>query len=194
MDKHVILITGTPCVGKTTLAQKLAQTLNAQYVNLTELAETENLIKEKDPQRDTAIIDEAKMRRKLKQLIEKTENANIIIDGHYAAAVTPKLLVSHIFVLRRHPQQLRELMQKRKYTQQKQSENLSAEILDVCLVEALQKYPEEKICELNITNKTIDETLTEVLNVLEGKQKCNIGTVDWLGMLEREGKTDEYLT
>jgi adenylate kinase len=194
MDKHVILITGTPCVGKTTLAQKLAQTLNAQYVNLTELAETENLIKEKDPQRDTAIIDEAKMRRKLKQLIEKTENANIIIDGHYAAAVTPKLLVSHIFVLRRHPKQLRELMQKRGYTQQKQSENLSAEILDVCLVEALQKYPEEKICELNITNKTIDETLTEVLNVLEGKQKCNIGTVDWLGMLEREGKTDEYLT
>ncbi len=75
----------------------------------------------------------------------------------------------------------------------KQSENLSAEILDVCLVEALQKQPIEKVCEIDITGKTVDDTLTEVLKVLEGKQKCYVGCVDWLGLLEREGKIDEYL-
>ncbi len=193
MNKRVILITGTPCVGKTTLAKKLAETLNAQYINLTELAETENLILEKDPQRDTAIINEIKMRRKLKQLITKSENANVIIDGHYATAVTPKMLVTHVFVLRRNPHQLREFMTQRGYNQQKQSENLSAEILDVCLVEALQKQPTEKICELDISDKPLEETLAQVIAVLEGKQRCYIGTVDWLGMLEREGKTDQYL-
>ncbi len=78
MKKRVILITGTPCVGKTTLAQKLAQTLNAQYINLTDLAEQENLTLGKDKERDTTIIDEVKMRRKLKQIIEKNAQADLI--------------------------------------------------------------------------------------------------------------------
>jgi len=193
MDKRVILITGTPCVGKTTLAKRLTDTLSAEYVNLTELAEAENLIVEKDPQRDTAIIDEVKMRRKLKHLITKSKNENVIIDGHYAAAVTPKALVTNVFVLRRNPHQLRELMTQRGYRPKKQSENLSAEILDVCLMEALQKLPTEKICELDITDKTLEETLATVVAVLDGKQRCYVGTVDWLGLLEREGKTDQYL-
>ena len=194
MNKRVILITGTPCVGKTTLAQKLAQTLNAQYINLTDLAEKENLTLGKDKERDTTIIDEVKMRRKLRQIIEKTDQTDLVIDGHYAAAVTPKTMTSNIFVLRRHPAELRTLMQKRDYNNLKQSENLSAEILDVCLVEALQKQPSEKVCEIDITGKTVDATLAEVIKVLEGKQKCYFGFVDWLGLLEREGKIDEYLS
>jgi adenylate kinase len=194
MNKRVILITGTPCVGKTTFAQKLAQTLNAKYINLTELAEKENLTLGKDKERDTTIIDEVKMRRKLRQIIEKTDQADLIVDGHYAAAVSPKTRTSNIFVLRRHPAELRTLMQKRGYNNLKQSENLSAEILDVCLVEALQKQPSERVCEIDVTGKTVDTTLTEVINVLEGKQKCYFGFVDWLGLLEREGKIDEYLS
>lgn len=193
MSKRVILITGTPCVGKTTLAQKLAQTLNAQYINLTDLAEKENLTLCRDEERDTTIIDEVKMRRKLKQIIQKNLQADWVIDGHYAAAVTPKTLTTHIFVLRRHPAELQTLMQKRGYSKLKQSENLSAEILDVCLVEAIQKQTSEKICELNVTGKTVQETLTQVLKVLEGKQKGYVGCVDWLGLLEREGKIDDYL-
>ena len=193
MEKRVILVTGTPCVGKTTLCQKLNNLLSGFYINLTEFAQKENLIIEKDPQRDTAIIDETKMRRKLKQIIKKTENPNIIIDGHYAASIIPKALVTNIFVLRRNPYQLREFMKHRGYSLQKQSENLSAEILDVCLMEAIQKQAIEKICELDVSNQTLQETLTIVNLVLDGKQRCNIGTVDWIGLLEKEGKTDEYL-
>jgi adenylate kinase len=192
MPTRVILITGTPAVGKTTLAKKLAETLNAQYVNLTELAQNENLELEKDAERDTTVINEAKMRLKLKQLITQTQS-DIVIDGHYAAAVTPKAQVTNVFVLRRNPKELREFMKKRGYSQPKQDENLAAEILDVCLVEALQKQEKTKICELNATGKTVENTLSEVLAVLEGKTKCNVGCVDWLGMLEQEGKLDEYL-
>jgi adenylate kinase len=193
MDKRVILVTGTPCVGKTTLSKRLAEKISGQYVNLTEFAEAQNLIVEEDLARDTAIIDEVKMRRKLKQLITKSENNTIIVDGHYAAAVTPKALVSYVFVLRRNPHQLRDLMTQRGYSLQKQSENLSAEILDVCLIEALQKIAPEKICELDISDKSVEETLTTVINILDGKQRCYIGTIDWLGMLEREGQTDQFL-
>lgn len=193
MGKRVILVTGTPCVGKTTLAKKLSDVLDAQYVNLTELAKKDNLIVEEDLQRETAVIDEVRMRRKLKQLITKSENATIVIDGHYAAAVAPKALVTHVFVLRRNPHELRTLMVQRGYSMRKQSENLSAEILDVCLVEALQKQSADKVCELDVSGKSVDDTLSRVLAVLDGREGCFTGVVDWLGMLEREGKADQFL-
>ncbi len=193
MSKRVILVTGTPCTGKTTLAKKLTAALNAQYINLTELAEKEQLTLGKDPQRDTTIIDEAKMFLKLKQAIAQTDKPNIIIDGHYAAAVTPKNSVTTILVLRRNPTELRQIMQKCGFNQPKLDENIAAEILDVCLIEALREFPKEKICELDTTGKSADETFKDALAILDGTRKCSVGGIDWLGMLEREGKLDEYL-
>ncbi|MGF3522156.1 MAG: adenylate kinase family protein [Candidatus Bathyarchaeia archaeon] len=191
--KRVILVTGTPSVGKTTVSKKLASCLNAEYLNLTELAEKERLVSNKDQKRDTKIIDEAKMRRRLKQIITQTASNDIIIDGHYAAAVTPASLTTYVFVLRRNPKQLREFMQKRGFSQRKQDENIAAEILDVCLVEALNTQPKEYICELDVTGKNADEVVNEMLLILEGKNKGSVGVVDWLGSLEREGKLGEYL-
>jgi len=193
MDNRVILVTGTPAVGKTTVATRLAEQLKAHYVNLTDFANKKQLVLEVDEARDTSVIDEAKMRRKLKALIAKAQT-DIVIDGHYAAAVTPKAPVSNVFVLRRNPVQLREFMRKRRYDEAKQKENLEAEILDVCLVEALSKQEKSKVCELDISDKSVDETLKEILEVLEGKRNCYYGCVDWLGMLEREGKTAEFLS
>ena len=192
MNKHVILVTGTPCVGKTTLANKLAEHLNAQYINLTDLSKKENLVLGEDKERHTTIINEPKMRRKLRAIIKKAK-MDVVVDGHYAAAVTPKALVTNVFVLRRNPEELRQFMRNRGYTERKQEENLAAEILDVCLVEALRKQDKPNVCELNITSKSLENVLSEVLAVLERKKKCCTGCVDWLGMLEREGKTDEYL-
>lgn len=192
MDKRVILVTGTPCVGKTTLARKLSSQLNSQYVNLTDLAKTENITLGRDPDRQTTIVDESKMRRKLRSIIEKAKE-DIVIDGHFAAAVTPKSLVTHVFVLRRNPIELRILMQKCEFKQSKQDENLSAEILDVCLVEALHNQKKSRVCEVDVSGKSVDETLAYVMAVLDGKRKCFAGCVDWMSMLEREGKLDEFL-
>ena len=133
------------------------------------------------------------MRQKLQQTIDNAATADIVIDGHYAAAVTPKTTVTKILVLRRNPIELRQLMQNSGFNQQKQNENLAAEILDVCLIEALQLHPKEKVCELDVTGQTVETTLTEVLMVLDGKKECTVGAVDWLGMLEQMGKVDEFL-
>jgi adenylate kinase len=193
MNKQTILITGTPCVGKTTVSRKLATELDALYINLTELAEKENLTLGKDEKRKTTIIDEAKMRRKLAQTIEKTEKQTIVVDGHYAAAVVPKRLVTRVFVLRRDPVELRKFMEKCGFQDQKLWENLASEILDVCLVEALREQETEKVCELDVTGKTTENIVTDALAVLKGQKKCRVGIVDWLGMLETQGILDEYL-
>jgi adenylate kinase len=191
--KRVTLITGTPCTGKTTTAKQLATKLNADYINLTEYAKTNGLTLGEDKKRQTTIINEKAMQQKLTETINATDNANIIIDGHYAAAVTPPNLVTHVFVLRRNPKELKKLMQKNNYPEAKLNENLAAEILDTCLTEALQEQKKEKVCEIDTTEKTVDAITNEILEVINKKKNCTIGNVDWLGTLETQGILDQYL-
>jgi adenylate kinase len=192
MSKRVILITGTPCTGKTTTAKQLTAKLDALYINLTDYAKTYQLTQGEDKERKTIIIDEEKMRTKLAQTINSTDKTNIVIDGHYAAAVTPAELATKVFVLRRNPKELKQFMEKCGFEGIKLWENLSAEILDVCLIEAMLTQA-DKICELDVTGKTVEAVINEIMDVLEKGKKCYAGYVDWLGMLEREGLTDQYL-
>jgi adenylate kinase len=193
MSKRVILVTGTPCVGKTAVAYQLSEKLNALSINLTELAEKESLTLGQDRERKTTIINEDKMRAKLSEILAKTEKTNIIIDGHYAAAVVPKSHVNHVFVLRRNPVELRTFMEKCGFHGPKLWENLASEILDVCLVEALSEHEKEKVCEVDVTGKTVESVVTEILAILASRKKCRVGCVDWLGILETQGILDEYL-
>ncbi len=192
MNKRVILITGTPCVGKTTTAKALAAKLDAAYINLTDYAKANNLILSEDKERNTLIIDEEGMQQKLAQTIDETDNANIIVDGHYASAVTPTQHAAQVFVLRRNPKELKLFMEKCGYSGSKMWENLQAEIIDVVLGEAVEVHA-GRVCELDVTGKSVEEVVAEILDVLEKRKTCFVGVVDWLGMLEREGLTDQYL-
>lgn len=193
MSKRVILITGTPCVGKTSTATMLASKLHASYINLTDLATNEHLTTGKDKERNSTIIDEEKMQKRINQLIRKTDKKDIIIDGHYAVNVVPPKLVTIVFVLRRDPTELRKFMEQRGFSGKKLYENLASEILDVCLVDALNLVGQRKVCEVDSTGKSAEETTREILSLLENPKNCQVGIVDWLGKLETEGLLDEYL-
>jgi len=193
MNKRVILITGTPCVGKTIVAKDLAARLDAFYVNLTDLAKMHNLIIGEDEERGTTIIDEEKMHLKLAEVIDTAEKAEVVIDGHYAAAVTPKNKVTRVFILRRNPVELREFMVRCGFKDQKLWENLASEILDVCLVEALREQEERKVCEMDVSGRTVKEVVDDISAILDGAKKCRAGGIDWLGILETQGILDEYL-
>jgi adenylate kinase len=190
--KRVILLTGVPCVGKTSVARLLTCKLNALHVNLTELAINENLVLGKDEVRGSIIVDEVRVQRKISGIIEKSDR-DVIVDGHYAAHVVPKRFVAHVFVLRRNPVELKVFMEKAGFSGHKLWENLASEILDVCLVDALRFYGKERVCELDVTGKSVAEVVDQILDVLAERVKCHVGVVDWLGILESEGLLDEYL-
>jgi len=193
MIKRVILVTGTPCVGKTSVARPLASNLNALYLNLTELALTENLVSGKDKKRASVIIDEDKMQKRLGEIIDNSKEDNIVVDGHYAVSVVPANLVTCVFVLRRDPVELREFMEQSGFSDKKLFENLASEILDVCLVDALNLIDQKKVCEVDITGKTVDHIVKDLLLLLSNPDSCKVGIVDWLGKLEKEGMLEEYL-
>jgi len=193
MPKRVILITGTPCVGKTTVARLLTAELEALYINLTELATRENLVLGKDKQRNSIIVNENRMKKRINEIIKKSDRNDAVVDGHYAVNVVPNKLTTFVFVLRRDPVELRKLMEQCGFSEQKLTENLASEILDVCLVDALSLRGEGRICELNVTGREAEEIVKEILEVIRDPCKCCIGIVDWLGKLESEGLLDEYL-
>jgi adenylate kinase len=193
MSKTVILITGTPGVGKTTVSKQLAKELEALYINLTELAQTNNLVLGEDKERKTTIINEKKMRQKISEILSTADKSVIIIDGHYAAAVVPKRYVTKTFVLRRNPVELHTLMQKSGFFGAKLWENLASEILDSSLIEAVREQGEHKVCELDITSKTPTIVSSEIRTILSEHRECPLGQVDWLGTLENKGILDKYL-
>ena len=186
-------MTGTPCVGKTAVARLLASKLDALYVNLTELAVHENLVSGKDDERDSIIVDESRMQRKISKIIKNCDKQNIVIDGHYAVSVVPKKLVTNVFVLRRDPIELRKFMEKCGFSGRKLWENLASEILDVCLVDALNVHGKGVVCELDVTGKRVEEVVSKILDILGGHEEFHVGIVDWLGKLENEGLLGEFL-
>lgn len=186
------MVTGTPGVGKTVVSSLLASRLNAFHIDLGELVKRERLWSDMDKTRETLITDMLKLSKVVQGMIDSSE-LDIILDGHYAVDVVPNERIHIAFVLRREPDELRLLMQKRGFEQTKLKENLAAEILDICLYNAVKVCGVEKVCEIDVTGKEADEVVEKVVWVLQGKKARAVGTVDWLGKLEKEGRLEEFL-
>jgi adenylate kinase len=190
--RKAILVTGTPGVGKTTVSHKLASKLDALYIGITELVKKQKLITSVDEERKTLIADTEKVSKQLQEILAKTEGS-IIIEGHYAVDVVPKKDVNTVFVLRRDPHELKAALEKRGYEEKKLWENLAAEILDVCLWDALSACGSDKVCEIDVSSKTVEAVVKEMMLVLEKRKDCRFGIVDWLGKLENEGRLGDFL-
>lgn len=190
--QKIILISGTPGVGKTAVSCSLSIELNALHIDLGELVKRENLTSGIDKARDSLIVDIDKVSRRVQEII-KNCNCNVIIDGHYATDVVPSENIDLVFVLRRNPDELKKTMEERCFREEKIYENLAAEILDVCLVDAISVCGSEKVCEINASGIGIEEVVEDMILILKGKKKCAVGIVDWLGKLESEGRLHHFL-
>jgi adenylate kinase len=190
--KRVILITGTPGVGKTAVSNLLASRLEATHIDLAKLVKREKLTSGVDKARGTLIADTEKVSERVQGIIRGCER-DVIIDGHYAVDVLPAEEIHLVFVLRRDPEELKETMESRGFRERKLWENLAAEILDVCLWDAVRACGSEKLCEIDVSGKEIEEVVKEIVLILEGKRKRSLGIVDWLGKLEREGRLQDFL-
>ena len=191
--RRIILITGTPAVGKTTVSHFLASKLNATHIDLTELVKRENLASSLDEQRGTMVVDTEDLLKRVKAIIDASRQ-DFIVDGLYAIDTVPVKDVDLVFVLRRSPDELKKAMEDRGFGEKKIQENFAAEILDICLWEAVSTCGRSKVCEVDVTGKEIKEVVEEVIQVLQGKTECTVGIVDWLGKLDKEERLHDFLS
>jgi adenylate kinase len=179
-DRIVIVLTGVPGVGKSSVARVLSGRLRGTHIDLTELALREDLTLGFDGERGVAIADIERIRERIRGLCLSSDGP-MIVEGHFAHDVVPAEMASRVFVLRRAPWRLKEEFEKRGYGKMKTRENVEAELLGVSLAEALEAYGEELICEIDTTDLAPEEVADEILSTLGGGTPCRRGFIDWLG-------------
>ena len=181
---EVIVLTGTPGTGKSTIGSILALKLGSVQIDLSEYAKREGLIVGVDESRSTEIVDIRGLRRKLSKFISK--DLNVVIEGHYAQDVVPDDLSSLVIVLRRAPWVLKRELTRRGYSPEKVWENVEVELLGTCLIEALQNYSKEKVCEIDTTYISAQKAVDIILELLKSREKCTYGKIDWMEHPETE--------
>lgn len=190
--KRVIVITGTPGVGKTLISRILSSRINSRLISLGELIREEKLYIGVNKERDTLIADLKRVFKRVEEIISASDS-DIIIEGHLAPHVVPPESVTMAFVLRRSPEELKRILESRSYSERKIAENLAAEILDVCLYDAVNRFGANRVCEIDVTSRDAEDVVQEIIDILDGRRERKVGIVDWLEKLEREGKLEEYL-
>ncbi len=171
----VIVISGVPGTGKSTIAARLSKILGWEKVDLSETALRHNLVLKEDKERSTYVIDEDAVRAWVRR---KASEEPLIVDSHYGEIVDDNILLK-LFVLRLRPDILLERLLKRGWHPRKVAENVEAELLGVCTANALEEHPRGKVCEVDTTRKTPDEVAEEILMTLARERECLLG-IDWL--------------
>ena len=149
-----IIVTGSVCSGKTTLAKKLAKRRNYKYVDVNKVIKENKLSESYDAILDSYIVDENKLVEVLKDLIKKSKK-QLIIDSHMSHHL-PKEYVELCIVTKCELKELKRRLQARKYSEAKIRNNLDAEIFDVCLVEAKEAGHQIKVIDTTEGLKAID--------------------------------------
>lgn len=175
---RVIVITGTPGTGKSSVAKKLAERLNATHIDLSQYIIEEGLYTGYDVDRASFIIDEEKVVERIRMLISKY--GDIVIDTHFGEII-PREYVDKVIVLRTDPEELEKRLWMKGWWWEKIRENVEAEILSVCTHNAIDAFGEEKVYEVNTTSKTVDQVVDEILDILRGKAKPGL-KYDWLSI------------
>ena len=190
--RGILIITGTPGVGKSSVSELLASRIDARSISLGALVAKEELHVEVDRKRETLVADMKRLRERVEEIIANSVG-DIVVEGHYAVDVVRPEDVHLVFVLRRDPQELERVLRERLYGEEKVRENLAAEILDVCLYDAVNRCGVNSVCEVDVTGRKVEDVVEEIVQILDGKRECRVGLVDWLGRLESEGRLDDYL-
>jgi len=173
----MIIITGTPGTGKTTITKSLKEDFDACYISINSLLENYDLNMGIDQKRGYKIVDTEKMIPIIDSIKEKTDKEIIIFEGHLAQDYPNADLV---IVLRCNPQVLKERLNTRNWREEKVDENVSAEILGICTQESYESYG-DKVQEIETCDKSISELKNEIIKIIQGEITYPLGQIDYLG-------------
>lgn len=147
----VVIVTGTPGTGKTTVAMRLAKKLGYRYVDVNKVISKEKLSSGYDRKKKCMIVDVKKLVKALVKMITKSDSG-LVIDSHLSHYL-PNPAVDLCVVTKCNLKLLKRRMKRRRYSEDKIRENLDCEIFDVCLNEAKEARHKTVVVQ---TDKKVD--------------------------------------
>jgi adenylate kinase len=187
-----VLITGTPGTGKTTVSRLLATELRACYVELNILLKRKGIDYTYDEKRKTRIVSVKRLHIALRKAAAR-EDHGLVIDSHVALGPGRLPKVVRAVVLRCNPTILEQRLERKRWSKSKIRENLQAEILDICLWDAVKNYGWNTILEIDTTKKAPRQVVQLIMKNLCKKRIQNQPTVHWLSDLKRKAILARYL-
>jgi len=193
----IIIISGTPGCGKTSVANELSKLVKAKIISLNELAISHDFSFEYDNERKTYIVDFKIFLPYIMKKIRKIKKENpqsLIIESHFSDII-PNKYIDHIFILRCDPDELVNRLKGKNYDLKKITENVQTEILGNCVNYFIQKKTKKPLFEIDTTNLSIESVANTIKDILDGKKdgkKYYIGKIDWLEKLYQEDRLKEF--
>jgi len=149
-----ILISGTPCVGKSTLCSLVQEKYSRgggqiEVVNIGQLAKEKGFLGEFDDARECPEIDEDAIIDDLEPKMSGQIGCDVVvIVDYHATDFFPERWFDAVFILRTNNTLLYDRLKARGYKEAKVEENLQCEIFQTILDEAKESYREEIVHEL----------------------------------------------
>ena len=187
--RNMIIITGTPGTGKTTISKALAKEIHADYLSLTRFVTAKGLYSAIDRERKTRIVDIERTRKSLRKLIPK--GRMIFVDTHVADSI-PRERTRKVIVLRCHPKVLDSRLRKKGWSGKKVRENVLAEILDACYMIAVSYYGAKKVYQLDTSSRRPEKCVALAKKNLLQQASASV-TINWIATLKRERGLGRYL-
>jgi len=178
--QRIIIVTGTPGVGKSELSRLLARETQSELINLGELVKREKLYRRFDPSTRSYIIDERRTRRCLQGIFTSSTGKRLVVETHWLGKFMPKRLGMVAIVVRLDPLILARRLNARKWPKRKTWENVEAELIDLSLYESLNFLGPKRVYELDATRKRPRELLKEALRILSVGEGWDGQTPNWL--------------
>uniref|UniRef100_A0AC35UEJ3 Adenylate kinase isoenzyme 6 homolog n=1 Tax=Rhabditophanes sp. KR3021 TaxID=114890 RepID=A0AC35UEJ3_9BILA len=161
-----ILITGTPGVGKSTLATKLADILKFKVLNIGEIVKENGLYSKFDETFQSYILNEDQVLDFIEEEMN-SKDGGIIVD-HHGCDFFPERYFNMVVVLRCSNEKLYERLSSRGYGEKKVSENIECEIFGTIAEEARESYKEHRVFEFeNETEAQMADNLEKIQILIE---------------------------
>ena len=137
------MVTGPPGTAKTSFAKELAKKKRAGYVDVSKIVREKKFYSKYDRSLRSYVADVDKVVNHLKKLIKTSKN-DLVIDSHLSHHL-PAKYADICYVMKCDLRKLKKRLINRGYSEKKVRENLDAEILQVCLLEALLNKHKVKV-------------------------------------------------
>ncbi len=161
-----ILITGTPGVGKSTIASRLGKALKHKVVSEKTYCEKHNIGKWDSKTRER-VVPISRLEKSLSAYLQKHEK--VIIEGHLSCECRLRPMDA-VVVVRLPPDRLEfRLHERRGYSEVKIQDNVLCEGIDYCAKWARRKYG-KRVFEVS-NDKELKYTLSVILRKLHALQK-----------------------
>ncbi|MFX1464930.1 MAG: AAA family ATPase [Promethearchaeota archaeon] len=162
---RVIIITGTPGTGKTTVSKLLSKKLKGIYINVGNIVRNRYFLG-LDIKRNSLIADIDKLQQFVDNILVKIRKLSVI------DSILPDIVSSEnvllVVVLHTAIEELYDRLSMKGFEVKKIMENIDAELCKICYQDAIETYGLEHVFEIDTTdsdpNKTVEHIYKEIRN------------------------------